>query len=89
MSTCSKCQARIIWRKTRSGAWMPLDEEPLAYIENPEGKEILFDINGDAIRCDIVERKPGVDPNRTARRAHWATCPFAKEFKGKKGVRSR
>ena len=85
MAKCKACGAQIIWRKTKAGEWMPLDEEPFAYEPNPDGKEILFDLNAEAIRCNIIERKPGESFDRIARRSHWATCPFADAFKKKKG----
>ncbi len=81
MTNCRACGAEIFWRKTKKGKLLPLDVKPIAYKENPEGKDLLFDINGDAIRCDIVEREPGKYPTGMAYKSHWATCPFADNFR--------
>ena len=81
MDNCKKCGAPIIWRKTPKGRWLCLDEWLIAYKDNPQGKDQLFNDRGESIRCDIVEREPGVLPTGMARRAHWSTCPFADDFR--------
>ena len=77
MTTCKKCGAPIIWRLSPEGKWMPLDEGLIPYRANPNGKDTLFDINGDPIRCDITEDQP----DGLARKSHFATCPFADDFR--------
>lgn len=81
MATCKKCGAPIIWRQSPEGKWMPLDEGLIPYKANANGKDTLFDITGDPIRCDIVERQPGAIPTGLARKSHFATCPFANDFR--------
>lgn len=85
MDNCKKCGAPIIWLKTPKGKWMCCDEGLLAYKANPNGKDILISDRGETIRCDIIETGPGIYPTGMARRAHWATCPFAEDFRKKKG----
>lgn len=84
MAECKACKAQIIWRKTLAGEWMPLDVQPLLFEPNPNGKDILFDLHAEPIRCDIVEKESGT--TRRAWRSHWATCPFADSFRKKKGA---
>lgn len=81
-SRCSKCGRAIKWVKTPKGKWMPLDAGLIPYRLNPEGKDTLIDDGGRAIRVDIPDiADPLIDGY--ARRSHWATCPYADDFRKK------
>ena len=79
MATCKKCGASIIWLKPPGGKWMPADEGLVPYRQNPAGKDLLLNDFGETIRCDIL--KDGSIPTGMARLPHWATCPYADEFR--------
>ena len=83
-STCRKCNAPIIWLKTPAGKWMPADEGLVPYRQGPEGKQYVVTDRGELIRCTILEEgdlQPGEFPTGMARVPHWATCPYADDFK--------
>ena len=84
MATCSSCGAPVVWVKTPLGKKMPLDEKPIPYKQNPEGKDFLVTDRGETVRCDLVFEGP---PTGTARRSHFATCPNAANFR-KRGRKS-
>lgn len=78
-STCRKCNAPIIWLKTPNENWMPADEGLVPYRQNPSGKDYVVTDRGEVIRCDIIT--DGTLPTGMARVPHWATCPFADDFR--------
>lgn len=61
---------------------MPTDAGPVFYKANPEGKDILVDDKGFTVRCDTEFEGP---PDGYARRSHFSTCPYADDFRKKKG----
>jgi len=83
-SICKKCGAPIVWLNTPKGRNMPADAGLRAYKENPEGKNSVVNDWGEVIRCDL--QFDGV-PTGMARIPHWATCPYADEFRRRKGGR--
>ena len=83
-ANCIKCKAPIIWLRTPAGKWMPADEGLVPYRQNPDGKQHVVTDRGELIRCDILEDgdlAPGEFPTGLARIPHWATCPFADDFR--------
>lgn len=72
MSQCGKCPAKIVFCKTPSGKWMPIDEKP-----NPDGN--LFFAGKDSDGRQLVEVVDLFTPAKAVRyMPHWATCPAAK-----------
>lgn len=81
-ATCSRCGRAIVWLLTVNKKWMPADAGAIPYRANPEGKELLLDDRGRTVRCDTeFEGRP----DGYGRRAHWATCPNADEFRRRRG----
>lgn len=85
-STCSKCQAPILWAATVNGKMQPLDAEP-----NPDGNIRLTPNyrqtdRGVLQECRVIPKtelaRDGLfeDPNPRYM-PHHATCPFAEEFR--------
>jgi len=77
-ATCKKCGAPIVWIQTQKGKWIPCDEGMLEYKKNHVGKDCVVSQDGDVIRCDLQFEG---EPDGMARVAHWATCPYADEFR--------
>ena len=77
MSKCSGCPAEIMWCKTASGKWTPVDIEP-----NPDGN---LTMNGnDAEGIPLVKHVDLFTPaDATRMMPHWSTCPNAEDFKSK------
>lgn len=79
MATCKKCGARIIWIRSTKGKWLPADEGLVPYKENPIGRDRVITENGEVLNCALDPEK-GTETGR-ARIPHWATCPYADEFR--------
>lgn len=78
MATCRKCPGQIRFCKTADGNWMPIDVEP-----NADGN-LVMDGEDDA-GCTMVRSVDLFTPADAVRfMPHWATCPAAAEFRGKK-----
>lgn len=80
MSKCKKCGAEIIWiRSTKTGKMMPLNaERNFITLDIAKGEAFVTD-SGDVVRGHRTD-----DPEKawgTARTSHFATCPFAAEFR--------
>jgi DICT domain-containing protein len=77
---CRACKAPIVWAKTENGRPMPLDPHP-----DTAGNVTLVHID-DRLIAIIVERdvlealRAGGD-RRVFYRSHFASCPFANEFR--------
>jgi len=74
VQTCETCGAAIVWCLTKNDKRQPVDVDPVAngnikIMEEPDG----------TLRSIVV--KPGSEPN--LRISHHATCPDAKQWKGK------
>ena len=74
--TCRRCGARIQWRKTPAGKWMPLDEGVVEIELDPQGKTTVVDDQGKVLRGNKSQT-----PNAWGRVPHWSTCPNANEFR--------
>lgn len=85
MATCKKCNASIVWTKTPNGKWMCADEGLVPYKQIPKGPDTVITDRGETIRCKILVeedcRAGKVCPTGLARIPHWATCPYADEFR--------
>lgn len=84
MDHCKKCGAPIVWIRTRKGKWMPCNDSYVAYKQTDKGQEIVVTDEGDVVRCRCEFFSADDKPTGMAREPHWATCPFAEEFKGKR-----
>lgn len=72
MSSCSKCYAAIRWAKTPKGKSIPIDAMPS---EDGKANVVLSrDLLGDQLATVV---KPGEGTHVS----HFATCPYAKEFR--------
>jgi hypothetical protein len=73
MATCRGCEAPIEWAMTDAGKSMPLDAAPSS--------------TGTWVFMGGKTRKATNEDKRLARplyRPHWASCPAAPSFRGKK-----
>lgn len=80
MATCKKCGATIIFIKTPNGKWMPCDEGLVEYHkgDTPDFEDVVVDDKGEIIKCTFDFQ---CDPDGLARIPHWATCPYADDFR--------
>lgn len=80
MTTCKKCGAPIIFIKTKKGKWMPCDEGLVEYKagDGPNFDDVVVDQNGNVIHCTFDFQ---CVPDGLARIPHWATCPYAEDFR--------
>ena len=70
---CKKCKAPIFFMKTEENRkWMPLDAKPERRFEmiTKEEKDML----GNTFQVQFARSVPVYTP-------HWATCPFADQFR--------
>ena len=85
MAQCRKCGAEIVFISLPSGKVMPCDADIIEGLKDPAGKDTLVTDKGEIIRCWIGQEGP--IPELTVpvngRQPHWATCPFADEFRKK------
>lgn len=74
-TNCKSCGARIRFIKNRIGRWIPVDDYPVNYKADRDGKDRLVKPDGDVITC-----KAGVNKNEATGigyASHFATCPNA------------
>jgi len=79
-SRCKKCGAPIVWIRTEDGKWMPCDEGLVEYKAGttPDYEDRVVNQNGEVIQCTFDFQ---CNPDGLARIPHWATCPFADDFR--------
>ena len=81
--SCRKCKAAIIWIRTPGGKSMPCDAAPVYYTAKPKsGSKRIVTPNGEVLACEYTE-----DPHKAAGTGfvpHWATCPEADSFRGRR-----
>ena len=79
MSDCKKCGRPIKWIRTKGG-WEPCDPTPIEYHkgETPDFEERLVTEDGKIVQCTFDFQ---CDPDGVGWKSHWATCPFANEFR--------
>ena len=80
MAKCKACGAEIIFKKTRFGKSMPVDEKPVAYYKGDKDKIVTEDV--EVILCNLDGNSDeflgfGYVP-------HFATCPAAERFRRRK-----
>jgi hypothetical protein len=75
MPTCKACGEEIRWIRTRAGKRMPVDAESFAQHDLKPGVTVVSEA-GDVLRGGrhVASAAYGYVP-------HWATCPFADQFK--------
>lgn len=77
MSKCKSCGAEIIWIKTRNGKNMPCDAEPVYYLPDPDGKEVIVTSGGTVTHGFLSDMRIA----ETGYRSHFATCPNANQHR--------
>lgn len=80
-STCKRCGAPLVWKVTPKRKFIPCDEGLIEYQADETSNDILINDKGEVIHCKL---KFTGRPDGLARKPHWATCPYANEFKGDK-----
>ena len=76
---CKACGAALLWVRTPNGKDMPVNVEPVYYIERKAGKQRVVLKNGEVLACEYTE-----DPGRATGYGyipHWSSCPGAKAFR--------
>lgn len=90
MNTCTACHADIIWAVTQNGKSIPVNPEPVDN-GNIELKEAIIRRGDGSLARTVQEaivhgkkESGGIDLFDQKRYvSHWATCPNAKDFKGR------
>lgn len=77
MARCKRCGREIKWIDTPAGKHMPVDPDRKPYREG--GCEVFITDRGDMIRGNTPFGPEPVDGY--AYTPHWATCPYAEEFR--------
>lgn len=82
MAQCRKCGAPIVFVRTPKGKWMPCDEGLVEYHagNTPDFDDVVVNDKGEVIRCTFDFQ---CNPDGLARIPHWATCPYAEDFRKK------
>jgi hypothetical protein len=77
---CRACKAPIVWAKTENGRPMPLDPEPDAggniTLTRSAGRLVAV-----VLAPAVVEALRDDGERRLFYRSHFATCPYADEFR--------
>ena len=83
MSTCKKCGAPILFIKTPRGKWLPCNEGLVEYKAGTSGdyEDLIVKDNGEVLQCTFDFQ---CRPDGLGRIPHWATCPYADEFRGRR-----
>ncbi len=83
MATCKKCGAPIIWIRTpKKNGWIPCNEGLIEYKagSSPDYEDRVVNDKGEVIQCTFDFQ---CRPDGLARIPHWATCPYADDFRKK------
>ena len=80
MAKCKKCGAEIVFISMPSGKVMPCNDEIIEGMKDPMGKDVLVSKNGEVVRCSL-KPSPILSIPVYGRRPHWATCPYANDFR--------
>lgn len=83
MPECKKCGAKILWVATTGGKWMPCDPKPIEYHagSTPDFEDVIVTDEGEVVRCTFDFQ---CDPDGRGFLPHWASCPYAEEFRRKR-----
>lgn len=79
MSRCKSCGAKIIWLPTTGGKSMPCDPEPIPYREDALGSMMIVTNDGRVVRAKIDAASEAVGYV-----SHFATCPDAEKWRGRR-----
>jgi len=82
MAVCKKCGAPIFFIKTPEGKWMPCNNVLIEYKAGttPDYEDVVINEKGKVIQCTFDFQ---CDPDGLARIPHWASCPYADDFRKK------
>lgn len=82
---CKSCGADIVWITTTRGKAMPCDAAAVEYQNNDRGKDTIVLESGEVIKASVVKTGGLLTPivDGTGYTSHFATCPFAKEHRGR------
>lgn len=81
MAICRKCGAPIVFiRSAKNNKWLPCDEGLVEYKagETDDYEDRVVTDKGEVIRCTFDFQ---CQPDGLARIPHWATCPYAEDFR--------
>lgn len=78
MTKCKKCGADILFLTTKNGKWFPVNEGLVPYKQDKDGEDLVVTDKGEVIRCTFEFE---CTPTGMARIPHWATCPYANDFR--------
>lgn len=81
MATCRKCGAPIVFiRSANNRKWITCNEGLVEYKagESPDYEDHVVTDKGEVIRCTFDFQ---CRPDGLARIPHWASCPYAEEFR--------
>lgn len=73
MATCSSCARVIYWGRTKSGARMPIDPQPVANGNIERDGELIIVVRPDKLTARFV--------------SHYVTCPEAVKYRKASGVK--
>lgn len=83
MAKCKKCGAHIKFINTTGGKRMPVDVDETYYKEG--GKDRIVTPNGMVLAATIINEEDDLSKaTGYGYRPHWATCPYADDFRKKK-----
>jgi hypothetical protein len=74
---CRSCAATIIWASTRGGKSMPVDADPSA-----DGNVEVQRFPDNTVFADVLTQPP-LAGGTTLRKAHFATCPDAANWRAR------
>ena len=84
-SRCKKCKEPIFWILTTKGNWLPVNRRAIEATPVQKGGHTFVLVDGSTIQALPTGsvRYDGVD-SAVAFEAHFATCPYADEFRKKR-----
>lgn len=82
MARCKACGAPIVWIALKNGKMHPVDEEKV-YYKQDGGKDRIVTRDGSVVAGTIVT-PPDDEALKVGYSSHFATCPFADEFRRSK-----
>lgn len=83
MAKCKKCGAQITFiQSAKTKRWIPCNERLVEYKagESPDYEDYVVNQRGEIVRCTFDFQ---CDPDGIARIPHWATCPYADDFRNR------
>jgi hypothetical protein len=81
---CQSCNAEIVWVETGTGRRMPLDPTVIEILVG-SGRTFIVTDEGASVRgTPVDDAQPDLAPTfAKGRVSHYATCPQAKDWRGK------